>query len=77
MINYNSLRHQPLYHRGEGAVIFMLDIIQIQISVFGITRPGLEPMIYRTWGQHANQYATDAVFVVTEKRTKFRKCVYK
>jgi hypothetical protein len=29
--------------------------------VFGLTRPGLEPTIYRTRGEHANDYATDAV----------------
>jgi hypothetical protein len=29
--------------------------------VFGLTRPGLKPTIYRTRGQHANHYATDAV----------------
>ena len=28
---------------------------------FGLTRPGLEPTIYRTRGEHANHYATDAV----------------
>jgi hypothetical protein len=58
-------------------VVWLAEKKQIQISVFGITRPGLEPMIYNTWGQYANQYATDEVFVVTEKRTKFRKYVYK
>jgi hypothetical protein len=64
-------------------VLFILKVVslaekkQIQISGFGITRPWLEPMIYRTWGQHANQYATDAVFVATEKRTKLRKFAYK
>ena len=30
--------------------------------VFGLTRPGLEPTIYRTQCEHANQYNTDAVF---------------
>jgi hypothetical protein len=30
--------------------------------VFGLTRPGLEPTIYRTRGEHANHYATNAVF---------------
>jgi hypothetical protein len=30
-------------------------------TVFGFTRPGLEPTIYRTQGEHANHYATDAV----------------
>jgi hypothetical protein len=29
--------------------------------VFGLTRPGLKPTIYRTRGEHANYYATDAV----------------
>ena len=29
--------------------------------VFGLARSGLEPMIYHTWGKHANHYATDAV----------------
>jgi hypothetical protein len=28
--------------------------------VFGLTRSGLEPTIYPTRGEHANQYATDA-----------------
>ena len=35
---------------------------QIPISVFGLTRPGLEPTIYRTRGEHvATHYATIAV----------------
>jgi hypothetical protein len=34
---------------------------QIQILVFGLTQPGLEPTIYRTPGEHANHYTTDAV----------------
>ena len=29
--------------------------------VFGLTRAGLEPTIYRTRGQHANHYTSDAV----------------
>jgi hypothetical protein len=29
--------------------------------VFGLTGPGLDPTIYRTLGEHANHYATDAV----------------
>ena len=32
--------------------------------VFGLQLPGLEPTIYRTRGEHANHYATDAVFNV-------------
>jgi hypothetical protein len=29
--------------------------------VFGLTRPGLDPTIYHTRGEHANHYTTDAV----------------
>ena len=29
--------------------------------VFGFTRPGLEPTIYRTQSEHANHYTTDAI----------------
>jgi hypothetical protein len=29
--------------------------------VFGLTRPGLKPTIYRTLGKHANHYTTDVV----------------
>jgi hypothetical protein len=37
--------------------------------VFGLTRSGLEPTIYRTRGeQQANHYATDAVVLHHEKR---------
>jgi hypothetical protein len=32
-------------------------------KVFGLIRPGLEPTIYRTRGQHANHYAIDAVIL--------------
>ena len=38
--------------------------------VFGLTQPGLKSTIYRTRGEHANHYATDAVFMnITQ--TKF------
>ena len=30
-------------------------------QVFGLTRLGLQPMIYHTGGEHANHYTTDAV----------------
>jgi hypothetical protein len=36
--------------------------------IFGLTRLGLEPTIYRTLGEHANHYATD---VVTHSVLKF------
>jgi len=33
----------------------------INFIVFGLTGPGLEPMIYCTLGEQANHYAADAV----------------
>ena len=33
------------------------------LIVFGFTWSGLEPTIYRTRGEHANHYTTDAVDV--------------
>ena len=32
--------------------------------VFGMTRQGLEPTIYRTRGEHSNHYATDVVRII-------------
>jgi hypothetical protein len=37
--------------------------------VFGLTRLGLEPTIYCTQGEHANNYATDAVHYVLDYDT--------
>jgi hypothetical protein len=35
--------------------------ITTNVLVFGLTRSGLEPTIYRTRGEHANHYTTDTV----------------
>ena len=43
--------------------------------VFGLTRPMLEPTIYRTRGEHANHYTSDAVHtyidIISCEYTKF------
>ena len=31
--------------------------------VFGLTRSGIEPMTYRTRGEHANHYTTDSAIL--------------
>jgi hypothetical protein len=49
----------------------------INFKVFGMTRPGLELTTYCTQAQHANHYATDAVFAATEKLIKLRKFIFK
>jgi hypothetical protein len=43
----------PLLFQGEAA--------NTNFLVFGLTRPGLEPTIYHTRGDHANHYTTDVV----------------
>ena len=40
---------------------FLAEKQHTPILVFGLTRPGLEPTIYRTRGEHVNHYDTDAV----------------
>ena len=41
--------------------MFSGEATDINVIVFGVSRPGLEPTIYSTRGKHANHYATDAV----------------
>jgi hypothetical protein len=36
--------------------------------VFGLTRCGLEPMIYCTQGEHVNHYTTNAVIFTLENK---------
>jgi hypothetical protein len=55
------------WFRANQSLLFLLNAAwlaekqQIPILVFGLTRPMLEPTIYRTWDEHTNHYATDAV----------------
>jgi hypothetical protein len=44
----------------------------INCIVFGLTRPGLEPTIYSTRGEHTNHYGIDAwLLVVATTRIYF------
>jgi hypothetical protein len=62
-----SLHSDTLFwFRGNQSLLFLLNAACLaekqQISiVFGLTRERLLPMGYRTRGEHANHYATDAV----------------
>ena len=40
--------------------------------VFGLTRLGLEPTIYRTRGEHANHYATDMIRMILGNLVEIR-----
>ena len=41
-----------------------LDQQTINFKVIGLTRPGLEPAIYHTQGDHANNYTTDELLTI-------------
>jgi hypothetical protein len=41
--------------------MFSGEVTNTNFIVFGFTQSGLKPMIYRTRGEHANHYTTDAV----------------
>ena len=41
--------------------MFIKETANIKLIVFGLTRPGLEPTVYSTRGEHANHYTTDTV----------------
>ena len=44
--------------------VFSGEVPNTNFIVFGLQLPGLEPTIYHTQGEHANHYATDAVYNV-------------
>jgi hypothetical protein len=46
---------------GKITIYFSKEATNTNFIVLGLTRPGFEPMIYRTRGEHANHYTTDAV----------------
>ena len=41
-----------------------LDQQTINFKVIGLTRPGLEPAIYHTQGDHANNYTIDELLTI-------------
>ena len=41
--------------------VWLAEATNTNFIVFGLTRPGLQHMIYHTRGEHAYHYATDVV----------------
>ena len=52
---------QPVFALSPWCCMLSGKATNFNFIVFGLTRPGIEPTIYRTRGEHANHYATDAV----------------
>ena len=61
-----SLHSDTLFcFRANQFLLFLLNAACLATNtnfiVFGLTRPGFEPTIYRTRGEHVTHYANDAV----------------
>ena len=54
---------QPVFALSPECCVLSGEATNTNFKVFGLTRPGLESTIYRTRGEHANHYATDAVSI--------------
>ena len=61
-LGHNDLiASQPVFVLAPECCVFSREAVNTSFIVFSLTRPGIEPTIYRTWGEHANHYTTDAV----------------
>ena len=54
--------NQPVFALSPLCCMPIREATNANFIVFSLTRSGIEPMIYCTWGEHANNYTTDAVF---------------
>ena len=70
-VSLSCLHFSLLFSEGEVKSAYFLQVwwallrgeaTNTNFIVFGLTQSRLEPTIYRTWGEHANHYTTDAVF---------------
>jgi len=52
---------QPVFALSPKCCVLSGEATNTNFIVFGLTRPGLERTIYRTRGEHANNYTTDKV----------------
>ena len=58
---------QPIFALSSYCCVLSGEATNTNFIVFGLTRSGLEPMIYRTRGEHANHYTTDVVSSVYDQ----------
>jgi hypothetical protein len=62
--HYPQIPSQPVFALSPKSYMFSGEATNTNFIVFGLTRPGLEPMIYHTRGEHANHYTTNAVSAI-------------
>jgi hypothetical protein len=63
IILYDKTFPKDSTYKIQGTTNVLVDIgcrtSRKRVSVFGFTRPGLKPTIYRTRGEHSNHYTTE------------------
>ena len=52
---------QPVFALSPQCCVLSGEATNNNVIVFGLTRPGLEPAIYHTRGEHDSHYTTDVV----------------
>jgi hypothetical protein len=57
------IQSQPFFALSPYCCVLSGEATNTNFIIFGLTRLGLNPTIYRTRGEHANHYATDAVYI--------------
>ena len=57
---------QPVFALSPYCCVFSGEATNTNCIVFGLTRPELEPTIYRTRDEHANHNTTDTVTTVDD-----------
>ena len=55
---------QPVFVLSDYCCVVSGEATNTNFIIFGLIRSGLEPTIYRTGGEHANHYTTDAVQIL-------------
>ena len=55
---------QPVFALTHSCSVLRVEATNTNFIVFGLTRLGLEPTIYRTRGEHAGHYTTDAIHFI-------------
>ena len=57
-----QISSQPVFGLNRECCMLSGNAANTDFIVFGLIRPGLEPMIYHAQGEHGDHYAKDAVY---------------
>ena len=66
---------QPIFALSPSCCMLSGEATNTNLIVIGLTRTGLKPTIYWTWGEHADHYTIDAVLFYFFDIIKWTKCI--